>query len=418
MKRRLKYLLFIAIVATASQASAAKYTIDRKEDSVIGALTTTFSHEKDTLLDIARANGLGYQDIKLVNPGVDTWLPGAGEVINLPLQFVLPNGPRKGIVLNIPEMRLYYYPEKKKGENSEPTEIITYPLGVGREGWSTPYMKTKIIEKKEKPNWHPPKSILKEHEEAGDPLPKIVKAGPDNPLGDYAMRLGKPDYLIHGTNKPFGIGMRVSHGCIRLYPEDIEQLFSNVKVGTRVEIVNQPFKVGEKEGVLYLEAHPFLEEDAEVFKGLAPVVELVAAVTKDDNFEINWDMVRKTARNPAGVPVPIGKRIENNSIDDVEDVEIENSIAAAEPKQLEMIAEPVELTESAKSAEPAEIKEPIVQVAEITDDADISSVESDKNDVVEPAQNVVIPRKTLLRKRAVKKQESKLRLRMDTEINP
>ncbi len=376
-------MLLLSIAMAGSEAMAAKYTIQKKHDSVIGALTTTFSHNRDTLLDIARANGLGYQDIKLVNPEIDTWLPASGSEINLPLQFVLPDTPRDGIILNIPEMRLYYYPDKKAGDNAE---IFTYPLGVGREGWSTPYMKTKIIEKKEKPKWHPPKSILKEHEEAGDPLPKVVEAGPDNPLGDYAMRLGRPEYLIHGTNKPFGIGMRVSHGCIRLYPEDIQQLFSDVKIGTRVEIVNQPFKVGKKDGVLYLEAHPFLEEDSETYKGLGPIVALVTAATEGDNFEINWDMVRKTARNPAGVPVPIGIRIEA----------------------------PVDV----ETKEPEEVAEPVIQVAEVIDETESIPVDVEIVEAVKPEQKVVVPKRIMLRKRAAKKQENKLRLRMDTELNP
>ena len=152
----------------------------------------------------------------------------------VPSQFVLPVAPRDGIVLNVPEMRLYYYLPKKK---NQPREVITYPLGVGREGWNTPYITTNIVEKKASPNWYPP-------------LPEIVKAGPDNPLGDFAMRLGQRDYLIHGTNKPYGVGMRVSHGCIRLFPEDIEALFEKVALKTPVRIINQPYKIGVK--MLYI----------------------------------------------------------------------------------------------------------------------------------------------------------------------
>ncbi len=281
------------------------YTLSNQEETVIGEVSTTYSRDQDTLLDIARANGLGYQDIKLINPTVDTWLPGEGNEIQLPSKFILPKTQRTGLVLNIPEMRLYHY---FKGEAGE-TQVETYPLGVGREGWSTPYMKTKIVEKKANPNWYPPKSIIEEHANAGDPLPEIVEAGPDNPLGAYAMRLGRREYLIHGTNKPFGIGMRVSHGCIRLYPEDIEKLFQQVKIGTRVEIINQPYKVGAREGILYLEAHPYLEEDAERFKNnITPIVELIIEQTREDEYDIDWDIVRQVNAAPNGVPVAIGKK--------------------------------------------------------------------------------------------------------------
>ena len=221
------FLLISLSFGLVLSVQANRYELSDTGDSLIGEVDFTEASAKDTLLDIARRHGFGYQDMKLINPDVDMWLPGEGQKVVLPSQFILPVAPREGLILNIPEMRLYYYPAKEKGK---PREVITYPLGVGREGWSTPYISTKIIEKKANPNWYPPESIRQEHEEAGDPLPKIVKAGPDNPLGAYAMRLGLPEYLIHGTNRPFGVGMRVSHGCIRLYPEDIEALFSLVKL--------------------------------------------------------------------------------------------------------------------------------------------------------------------------------------------
>lgn len=301
----LRPILYICMITCCvpQAAMATVYTLYNDTETVIGDLSSTYSTEEDTLLDIARANGLGFQDIKLFNPGIDTWLPGSGTEIQLPSKYILPEGPREGLVLNIPEMRMYHYFKAKDGLFS----VETYPLGVGREGWSTPYMKTKIIEKKKDPSWTPPKSILKEHAEAGDPLPAVVKPGPDNPLGAYAMRLSRRQYLIHGTNKPFGIGLRVSHGCIRLYPEDIEYLFQKVKVGTKVEIVNQPYKIGERDGILYLEAHPFLEEDAAEFdNNLTPVVNLILSQTDKGQYDIDWDKVRYAVRNPNGIPVPIG----------------------------------------------------------------------------------------------------------------
>ena len=299
-------LLFILILhlCCAPPAKALRYVLDDSGDTLIGEIVVTEARERDTLLDIARLHGFGYQDMKLVNPALDTWLPGAGQAVILPSQFILPAARQEGIVLNIPEMRLYYYPPSEKGR---PREVLTYPLGIGREGWATPYIATRIIEKKVKPNWYPPESIRREHEAAGDPLPKIVRPGPDNPLGDYAMRLGRPEYLIHGTNKPYGIGMRVSHGCIRLYPEDIEALFSEVTLKTPVNIINQPYKIGVKDGVIYLEAHPFLQEDSEQYQNnLTSVVGLLINMAGGRGYEMDWDKAHKAINQPTGLPVAIG----------------------------------------------------------------------------------------------------------------
>jgi len=283
---------------------ATRYELNDAGDTVLGEITTVKADERDTLLDIARRHGFGYQDMKLVNPDIDTWKPGEGQEIVLPAKFILPVAPKKGIVLNVPEMRLYYYLPKEKGK---PQEILTYPLGVGRSGWNTPYINTTIIQKKKNPNWYPPESIRKEHEEKGDPLPKIVESGPDNPLGYYAMRLGQPDYLIHGTNKPYGVGMRVSHGCIRLYPEDIETLFSEVSLKTSVNIINQPYKIGVKDNVIYLEAHPFLDEDIEQFENnLTSVVALIVEVSKEKKYELDWAAAYDAINNPNGLPIAIG----------------------------------------------------------------------------------------------------------------
>ena len=299
-------LLFILLLnlCCAPPAKALRYVLDDSGATLIGEIVTTEAGERDTLLDIARLYGFGYQDMKLVNPELDTWLPGAGQKVILPAQFVLPAARQEGIVLNIPEMRLYYYPPPAKGG---PREVLTYPLGIGREGWATPYIATRIIEKKVRPSWYPPESIRREHAEAGDPLPKVVRPGPDNPLGDYAMRLGRPEYLIHGTNKPYGIGMRVSHGCIRLYPEDIEALFAEVTLKTPVNIINQPYKLGVKDEVIYLEAHPFLQEDSEQYQNnLTSVVSLLIDMADGRDYELDWDKAHEAISQPTGLPVAIG----------------------------------------------------------------------------------------------------------------
>ena len=290
---------------TIQTVSSEEYVLKDSANSVIGEIGKTHSQAKDTLLDIAREHGLGFHEIKRVNPELDTWLPGEGKEVILPSKYVLPLTKRDGIVLNIPEMRLYYFPTGTEGAEQE---VVTYPLGIGRQGWETPYINTRIIEKKKHPSWHPPESIRKEHEEAGDPLPKRVGPGPDNPLGDYAMRLGMPEYLIHGTNKPFGIGMRVSHGCIRLYPEDIEELFGRVKLRTPVYIVNQPYKVGRQGDKIYLEAHPFLEEDTELYEdNLTSVVKMIVELTEDQDYEIEWELAKQVIHEMSGIPVLIGR---------------------------------------------------------------------------------------------------------------
>ena len=302
--RGLVLILTIAIIFTPARATVS-FMLENPGDSLMGAVDKIHAEYEDTLPDIARANGLGFQEIKLANPGVDTWLPGEGTEIVLPNLYVLPGTPHVGIVLNIPEMRLYYFPAQ---ETNQLSEVITHPVGVGRQGWSTPYMNTRIIQKKTRPSWYPPESIRKEHAEQGDPLPKRVPPGPKNPLGNYMMRLGMPEYIIHGTNKPFGIGMRVSHGCIRLYPEDIKSLYQQVSLRTPVRIVNQPYKVGTYNGRIYLEAHPYLEEDTELFEGnLTSVVEMLIKVTGKAGYQVDWGLAKSVIAESNGIPVEIGR---------------------------------------------------------------------------------------------------------------
>ncbi len=227
-------------------------------DDVVGELQVVYATADDTFVEIARTYDVGFDELKSANPSVDPWLPGAGTAVVLPTRFVLPSAPREGIVLNIAAKRLFYYPP---AAGDETAYVETYPIGIGRTGWETPTGETEVVSKARDPVWFVPASIRKEHAEAGDPLPPQVPPGPDNPLGNRVLGLGIPGYLIHGTNKPGGVGMRVSHGCVRLYPEDIEMLFEDVPVGTPVRIVNQPYLLGWQGDDLVLEAHPPLEED-------------------------------------------------------------------------------------------------------------------------------------------------------------
>jgi L,D-transpeptidase ErfK/SrfK len=280
-----------------------RFPLPPEGTDIVGVLQVTTTRYEDTLVEIARRYDLGYEEIVAANPGVDPWLPGEGTPVVLPTQFVLPGGTREGLVLNLASMRLFYYPTPGPGK---PAEIITHPIGIGREGWQTPQGTARITQKIENPAWTVPESVRKEHAEQGDPLPAVVPPGPDNALGDFAMRLSIPSYLIHGTNKPYGVGLRVSHGCVRLYPEDIARLFPEVPVGTPVRIINEPYLAGWRDGQLYLEAHQPLSEDAKRWNGsLKPLEQAVAAKTADMPVEVSWEKAGTIAREARGLPVPI-----------------------------------------------------------------------------------------------------------------
>jgi L,D-transpeptidase ErfK/SrfK len=268
------------------------------ESDLVGELQSVLARHEDTLIDIARAHGLGYHAIRNANPGVDPWLPGDGTRVLLPRLHVLPQAHRSGIVINLPEMRLYDF---TLGDG----QLMTYAISIGQMEWSTPLGTLSVIEKREQPAWHPPASIREAFAARGEPLPAQVPPGPDNPLGEFAMRLSNPSYLIHGTNWPLGIGMRATHGCIRLAPADIEHLFSRIPVGTKVHIVNEPVKAGWSGDTLYLEAHPVLEELTEP-NNLTPAVHAVVAATRERPARVDWAAVKRVAMTRTGIPEPVG----------------------------------------------------------------------------------------------------------------
>jgi len=285
-----------------------RFEIDPSVD-VVGVVQKTRATKDDTLTDIARRFNVGYEEIVRANPGVDPWLPGDGREIVIPSQFILPNAPREGVVINVPAMRLFYYPKVKKGEKQI---VHTYPIGVGRVGWATPEGATKIVRAQKDPTWRPTPSIIKEHlEEKGEKLDKVIGPGPDNPLGRYAFYLGWPSYMIHGTNKPSGVGLRSSHGCIRLYPEDIEQLFKMASIGTQVRVVNQPFVFGWHEGSLHIQAYDVLEDDTRDWKKAQVKLlkkDLAERIQKElaaRNEKIDWEAVTQLTHDPRGIPVSI-----------------------------------------------------------------------------------------------------------------
>lgn len=285
-----------------------RFEIDAAHDDVVGQVQVTLSTKEDTLPDIARRFNIGYEEIVRANPGVDPWLPGAGKEIVLPTQFVLPNSVRQGIVINIAAMRLFYFPPAKPGEKQV---VYTHPIGIGRVGWQTPEGATKVVSKQKDPVWIPPASVRKEHKENGEILPARVPAGPDNPLGRYKFTLGWPSYLIHGTNKPYGVGLRSSHGCIRLYPEDVEKIFAMVNPGTTVTVVNQPFVFGWHEGELYLQGFDVLEDDKRdwsksqpklLSKTLSKRIQAELAARKST---VDWQRVAQITRDPRGLVVSV-----------------------------------------------------------------------------------------------------------------
>ena len=278
---------------------------------VLGALQVIKARRENTLALIAREYALGYEELKIVNPDVDPWLPGENTPVYLPTMTVLPDVRREGIVINLATMRLLHF--KASAVNDYSLTIENYPIGIGREGWATPEGNFHITEKTRDPNWYPPASVRREHAEMGDPLPKIVPPGPDNPLGRFKMRLSSPEYLIHGTNKPSGVGMRVSHGCIRLYPEHIADLFETVAAKTKVRIVNQPVLAGWHADQLYLEVHPLLAEDKRDLAEIAAREIEKARQRAPRSVSINQTLVAEIIDQQLGIPVPITSDIADTS---------------------------------------------------------------------------------------------------------
>lgn len=298
-----QFLAVTAFCLLAGLGRAESYSMPAKNNDLIGTSITTKSRYEDTLLDIARANGLGYSEMRQANHGVDPWLPGEGTNVILPMQFILPPVERRGIVINLTEMRIYYFPEAKP--NQSPI-VITHPISIGRMDWTTPLGKTHVAMRIKDPAWYPPKSILEEHAANGKPLPNSVPPGPDNPLGAYALQLAIPGYLIHGTNKPWAIGMRTTHGCIRMLPEDIETFFQQVPVNTPVHIINMPIKLGWHDNELYLEVHPALNDDTDhQGKGMTRLVEQLITATRERHVKVNWGTIEAIYQRATGVPVKI-----------------------------------------------------------------------------------------------------------------
>ncbi|MDY7115263.1 L,D-transpeptidase family protein [Halomonas sp. SSL-5] len=311
--RRAMAIGFGALLASSAQAAIPDYDdvhdLPRghyalpEESSVIGESYTITVEEGDTLIDIAREHNVGYEEIRMANPDVSIWAPFADTEVTIPARRVLPDAEREGIVINLSELRLYYF--------SEPGVVETYPISVGREEFATPVGVTKTTIKVKDPAWSPPASMRREAAARGEPVPSVVPAGPDNPLGRHAILLGIPSYLIHGTNKPEGVGMRVSRGCIRMFPQDIESLYERVPSGTRVNIIDQPFKAGwSADGELLAQSYPALEENREGFEPLMLAMDTLAQAFGEEQPPVDYKRLRELVESPDGQAISLLKTAE------------------------------------------------------------------------------------------------------------
>lgn len=302
-------LLFLAPLAIASPSGTAsglgKMSYAPYTKPYIGQMQEVTASYEDTLVHIGREYGVGFVEMRAANPSVDPWLPGSGTDIIIPTLNILPDAVHEGVVINLAEMRLYYY----KTPNSQP---LTFPIGIGRDGLKTPLGITSVVRKKDAPTWTPTDRMRKE-----DPtLPISVPPGPDNPMGSHALYLGFPTIAIHGTNKPYGIGRRVSSGCIRMFPEDITQIFDMAPVGTKVTVVDQPIKAAWIDNRLFLEVHPTQEQAAIMeHEGTVPDYQLserdlsyIMRVAGKDVKNLDWQKIRKVVKERKGYPIPIATK--------------------------------------------------------------------------------------------------------------
>jgi L,D-transpeptidase ErfK/SrfK len=307
LRRCLPALVAVSGVAWLGPAQAAVYDLIDPNLQVVGEDLHIQTRYSDTLVQIARSYGLGYEEIVRANPKVDPWLPGEGTPIVIPGRHILPPGPRDGIIVNIPEHRIYYFPKARRGQT--PT-VVTYPVSIGKMDWQTPMGLTHVVSKERNPTWNPPASVRAEHLANGDPLPNgVIRSGPDNPLGLFAMRLAihPGDYLIHGTNNPLAVGMAVTHGCIRMYPEDVAAMFPTVPVGTKVYLINVPLKIAFVNGDLLLEAHPPVDAQGQAVEPVLGKFEnMLNDVLGATPTAVNWDIAIDTLKKADGIPALVG----------------------------------------------------------------------------------------------------------------
>ena len=312
-------LLLILVLFFENNAFSLEIFDLERNSTVVGELKIVTVDEDETVADMANRYKTGFQDLLIANPGAHHWSPEANSKYTIPSMYILPQKAYNGIILNLAELRLYFY--IPGSDLYEATKVLTYPVGIGRLDWKTPLGETFIQSKVERPSWYPPKSIILEHEERGEVLPREVKAGPDNPLGNFALKLNvQGGYLFHGTNKKYGIGMMVSHGCIRLRNKDIETIYHNAPLGTKVKIINMPIKLGTYKNFLSIEVHAFNNKEVysnnqknilttdNIYKPVMPVMNFLE---NNPGYEVNWKNVFKAYEKSDGIPVIIGKKSYN-----------------------------------------------------------------------------------------------------------
>lgn len=307
--KRIKQCL-IGLLALCFAVNVSALTYALKEDSdLVGNPKEVDIKAGETLGEVGRRYGIGITEIIRANPTIKPYTKlHHGVTVHIPSEFILPDVPRKGIVINLAELRLYYYPKDKE-------VVITEPIGIGREGhWQTPVGKTTIIKKEEDPIWRPTQNVRADALLHGTPIPNRFPPGPDNPLGKYILRLGWPTYLIHGTNRPEGVGERVSAGCIRMLPESAKMLYDSVPLGTQVQVINEPYKLGFKDKELYVEVHQPLK-DSKAFrqKEYSELVMLVSQKLLGTPHTLpEWTVLKEQLASMPGVPRVISQTVADN----------------------------------------------------------------------------------------------------------
>ena len=303
MHMKISSAVSVILFFLSAHTFAAEYNLPANNEALIGQINLTSAATGDNVVIVAQKFDVGFNAIANANPHLvmERRFP-EGAHVQVPTQHLLPNLPRRGIVINLPEMRMYYYPA---GSN----QVFTYPIGIGKIGKTIPIKMTTIVRKTKNPTWTPPQDIREFNLEKGIVLPRIMPAGPDNPLGPYAIYTGLQSYLIHSTPFPESIGTRASFGCIRMYESDIQSFFPSVKNGIPVAIVNSPVKVGWQDDQLYVEAHEPLQEHPSTDATLAGMIHLVANAANGPTTLVDWQMIDYLAKNKDGVPHDVGVKI-------------------------------------------------------------------------------------------------------------
>lgn len=288
-------LILLVISGYLPVAYALTFNIAPDSD-IVGNLQTHTIEGGKSLAEIGRQFNVGAYEMIEANPNLSPWHPLVGAKAIIPTEYVLPPGKRQGLVVNLAEMRIYYY-------HPNTNMVTTHPIGIGKKGWNTPLGSLHVIQKVVHPHWRPPQSIRADHAKRGDILPAVVPPGPENPLGDYAMRLSIPSYLIHGTNTTGGIGFRSTSGCIRLLPEDIASLYPQIAIGTQVRIIHAPFKFGRRGEHVFVEAHQPLSEHYRAADSTIGMLRQALEAAAMDHINVNLLETQNTIRTPKGYPI-------------------------------------------------------------------------------------------------------------------